>query len=342
MARRARSLAYFLSTLLVSTSLLALHGTASAAMVRPTYAVGNRWVYTLSGSIDTFPGFNGSSSGGFAFELTGRLEVEVHGFVARAVRVDSLARGYLNGSFSLPPQLGGGTASVTGTFTSDGTELWEDQGYFAIESNATTTFSADISYFITTHLDAAIRTDANTTVGPNNLFPLDVGSASTVDLSTTVTTNSTFTFLGNTTTAENTTTVFSSWRRDVVALETVRVEAGTFSSYKLNQTLGSFPGLVSGGAFAEGNETAYFSNDVGYYTKRVAYVNGTPVAETTLKSYTYGAPAPSSFPFPILILLVVAVAAAILFIVWFTRRKKRPTSAPPGGPSSERGGEHAR
>jgi len=311
-------------------------------MVRPTYAIGNRWVYTLSGSLDTFPGFNGSSFGGFAFDLTGRLEIEVRGFVAGAVRVDSLARGYLNGSFTLPPQLGGGTASVTGTFTSDGTELWENRSYIAIESNATTTYSADITYFLTSHLDALIRTDANMTVGPNTMFPLDVGNASTVDVSTTLTTNSTFTFLGNTTTAENTTTVFTSLRREVVGLETVRVEAGTFSSYKLNQTLGSFPGLVSAGGFAQGNETAYFSNDVGYYTKRVAYANGTPVAEATLKSYSYGASGPSSFPFPILILLIVAVASTILFIVWYTRRKKRPTSVPPEAPSLETGGERAR
>src|SRR3989454_7600739 len=56
-----------------------------------------------------------------------------------------------------------------------------------------------------------------------------------------------------------------------------------FRSYKLNQTLGSFPGIPSG-LSGGGNETAYFSNDVGFYVKRVAYENGTDRKSTRLNS----------------------------------------------------------
>lgn len=339
LAERVRVLVYFLVALLANAFLLAVPTTASAALVRPTYSVGDRWVYDLSGTLDALPGSNATSPGDLSFQLVGRLEVEVRGLEPRGVRVASVARGYLNGSFSLPPPFGG-TVTVTGSFAADGTELWEGQNYFPIESNGTTTYSADITFIVTSRMNAMIRANANTTVGPGSVFPLEVGNSSTVDLSTTLRTNSTFTFLGNTTTSENTTTGFTSWKREVLALETVSVGAGSFASYKLNQSLGSFPGFVSAGGAAGGNETAYFSNDVGYYTKRVGYANGTPVAEANLRSYAYGARA--SYLIPILLIVLAAVVSGIVFALWYRRRKKRATSAPPTPSSPPNEVEHAR
>src|SRR6266571_1112603 len=123
-------------------------------------------------------------------------------------------------------------------------------------------------------------------------FHLDVGQNASAAFTAHVELNSTFTAFFQTMTSQNVTDLASTWHRDVLSRENVSVEAGTFSSYKLNQTLGSFPGIPSG-LSGGGNETAYFSNDVGFYVKRVAYENGTPAAEMRLRSYSYGAGPPT-------------------------------------------------
>src|SRR5207247_8918601 len=83
----------------------------------------------------------------------------------------------------------------------------------------------------------------------------------------------------------------SAWQPDVLSRENVTVEAGTFSSYRLNQPAAGFSGLPLG--ISAGNETAFFSNDVGYYTKREAYENGSRVGEPRLKAYSFGSAPPS-------------------------------------------------
>src|SRR2546427_2463172 len=238
-----------------------------------------------------------------------------------AVRVDTQATGYLNGSFSVQ---GGGTAQVTGSFTTDTSEFWEDQAYLPISSNSTTSYRADVTYFfVTTPLAADLRVKASTSIAPIPRFDLDVGQSANASLVTHLELNSTFTIFQQTTTMQNSTNVSSGWRREVLSQQTVGVEAGTFSAYKLNQTLGGFPGLPSG--VATGNETAYFSNNVGFYVLRTAYENGTPSAEMRLKSYSYGAPPPSGLSVgDLLIYVPIPVAVAIpIFVVLCRRRTAR-------------------
>src|SRR3989454_8967272 len=119
-----------------------------------------------------------------------------------------------------------------------------------------------------------------------------------------------------------------------------------FRSYKLNQTLGSFPGIPAG-LPGGGNETAYFSNDVGFYVKRVAYENGRPAAEMRLRSYSYGASPPSGLS-AIQLLLIIAVPAAIVLLLalllWRRRKARIQGGTSPGTPPAteghEKGGNH--
>ena len=319
--------------------------TARASLLKPTYAAGDKWVYILDGSITEFPGLNASQIRNLRFDLVGMVDVKVIGpanVVAGnasvpAVRVDTQATGYLNGSFSVQ---GGGTAQVTGSFTTDTSEFWEDQAYLPISSNSTTSYRAAVTYlFLTTPLNADLRLDASTSISPVPRFDLDVGQSANATFDTHLELNSTFTIFQQTTTMQNSTNVSSGWRREVLSQQTVGVEAGTFSAYKLNQTLGGFPGLPSG--VATGNETAYFSNNVGFYVLRTAYENGTPSAEMRLKSYSYGAGPPSGLSVADLLIYVAipVVVAILIFVVLWRRRKARiqgrvsgpapPESGPP-------------
>lgn len=344
MRRFVRLGSSLVASLLVCAAILSISGLTRAALEKPTYAAANRWVYVLDGSLRGFPGVNASLIRNIQFGLVGRVEVAVVGpentsrggeFVS-TVRVDTSASGFLNGTFSV---LGGGTAHVTGTFTTFASELWEDQAYLPVESRGTSTYLADVTYFITTQLEAELSLNATTSVATIPPFTLDIGQNATADLATHLDVNSTFTVFGQTTSSSNQTDVSSTWRREVLSLENVTVEAGTFSAYKLNQTLGSFPGIPGG--FASGNETAYFSNDVGFYVKRVAYVNGTPFAEMTLKSYSYGS-APSGLSATDILLFValpIAVALLVLVALWRRRNVRVRARRSPPGPSAPPGQE---
>ena len=303
---------------------------ASAALRKPVYAPGDHWVYLLDGSLSGLPGLNETQTGTFQFGLVGRVDVDVIGPSLRprdtgpmwALRVDTRTTGYLNGTFQFPPGGPPGSAAVRGTFTASASEYWENASYFPIESHATSSYVADIMYGLTFSFRADLRVDATTTAGSIPPFELDVGDTGTVELSTLLATNSTITFAGQTQTRANETRVPSTWRREVVATEPVTVEAGRFSTYKLNQSLGGFPGLPA--LVAIGNESAYFSNDAGYYAKRVAYENGTPVSEMRLKSYAYAAgPHPAGLDSVILfVLILVPVAVALLLALFYRKRRK--------------------
>src|SRR2546426_5966027 len=335
----------FAALVIVSVLLLDTPFTARASLLKPTYAAGDKWVYILDGLITEFPGLNASQIRNLRFDLVGMVDVKVIGPAnvvtgnasVPSVRVDTQAMGYLNGSFSVQ---GGGTAQVTGTFTTDTSEFWEDQAYLPISSNSTTSYRADVTYFfVTTPLAADLRVKASTSIAPIPRFDLDVGQSANASLVTHLELNSTFTIFQQTTTMQNFTNVSSGWRREVLSQQTVGVEAGTFSAYKLNQTLGGFPGLPSG--VATGNETAYFSNNVGLYVLRTAYENGTPSAEMRLKSYSYGAGPPSGLSVADLLIYVAipVVVAILIFVVLWRRRKARihgrvsgpapPESGPP-------------
>src|SRR5437899_751921 len=129
--------------------------------------------------------------------------------------------------------------------------------------------------------------------------------------------------------------------RDGLSRENAPVEAGPFSADKLNQTLGSFPGIPSG-LSGGGNETAYFSNDVGFYVKRVAYENGTPGAEMRLRSYSYGAGPPtgiSTTQILLFIVLPIAVVVLVAVLLWRPRKDRIQGQASPPAPSATEGQE---
>ncbi len=337
-----------LAWILGGAAVLGGSGVASAALEKPSYAAGDRWVYTLEGSLQGLPDME--DTGDFALTLVGRVEVDVNGVsertvggtAVRVVQVSTRVTGFLNGTFSVPDGLPSASVSVSGTFASVTQEVWEDEGYFAIESQDTTTYVAEVFLIITATFEVAAFLNATTTVVQDGTFPLDVGENASASLETELTVNSTATVFGQTTTVEDTTNLSSIWRREVLALESVAVEAGTFSAYRLNQSLGFFPGLSAAGSPIAGYETAHFSNDVGYYVKRVAYSDGAPVAELRLKSYTYQA-AGSPFPLSALeigLLGTVAVVALAL-AVWIVRRRRRraePPGPPTGGPGRQGGG----
>src|SRR5438128_12635111 len=52
---------------------------APAAAQKPTYAPGDRWIYELRGSLESFPGVNAGEVGNFSFGLLGRVDTAVAG-----------------------------------------------------------------------------------------------------------------------------------------------------------------------------------------------------------------------------------------------------------------------
>ena len=336
----SRGISGIVSILLVFAIVSSMPPT-NGALRKPMYAPGDKWVYVLDGSLGGFPGFN-ASQGTFHLALVGLVNVNVigsgivlvnNGYVS-AVRVDSRATGWLNGTFSVPPV---GSGQITGSFTTTSTEFWENHAYLPMESLGTTSYNANVNLGITTPLTLSLRVNATTSYSSVPPFELDVGQNASAAFTAHVELNSTFTAFFQTMTSQNVTDVSSTWHRDVLSRENVSVKAGTFSAYKLNQTLGSFPGLPSG--LAGGNETAYFSNDVGFYVKRTAYENGTPSAEMRLRSYSYGAgPAAGISATQVLLFIVLPIAVIALVVVLLWRRRKariQGHASPPASPAED-------
>jgi len=318
---------------LIMGALNGISAHAAGALSRPIYTAGDRWAYVLTGSLDSLPGLNASQMRTFRFDLVGRVDVSVLGpssvpsgsDTISGVAVDTSAYGFLNGTFAVPNV---GTAHVTGTFTTRTSEIWEDRAYLPIRSNSTTSYSADVTLGFSTPLTAAIRANARASVATIPPFELEVGQNASAALQTYLVVNSTFTVAGRTQSSENQTDVSSVWRREVLSRESVTVEVGTFTAYKLNQTVGSFPGI--GGLSGGSNETAYFSNETGYYVKRDAYENGTHVAEMRLKSYSYGARGTTFGVMDWLLLVAAAAVGGVLVLIYWKRRKKRIPEPPSG------------
>src|SRR5207249_8080640 len=146
----------------VTAGVWATSAPSRAALHKPTYAAGDHWVYVLDASLSTFPGFN-ASQGTFQFGLIGFVNVHVIGPVSvlagnvsiPAIRVDSRATGYLNGTVPGPGGLG--SAQLTGTFATSSTEFWEEQSYLSIQSHGTSTYEADVTFIVTTKPVADLR-----------------------------------------------------------------------------------------------------------------------------------------------------------------------------------------
>lgn len=321
-----------LAIVVAVTASLATASGARAALAKPTYAAGDRWVYVLQGALPGFPGLN-ASEGSAELGLSGLVEVDVlgpaqatvGGSSVPGVRVETHATGFLNGSFVIP---GNGTLRASGTFSMDSVEVWEGQAYLPTAANSTSSYIIGVTFGITFSVSATVWVNATTSYASYPPFNLSTGQSATAPFTTDADVATTFSFLtfGNHT--ENRTSFAGTWDRQVLGVGNVTVEAGTFSAYRLNESLGSFPGLgiavTSGGA----NASAWFSDDVGYYVERQAYLNGTPVAEMRLKSYTYPAAPPGLSLLDVTLLAAIPIAAVALLVLLVLRRRRRKPPAP--------------
>lgn len=325
-----------LGILVVLAGTLAVAGRGRAALSKPIYDAGDRWVYVLQGSVGGFPGLNASQSGTFQLGLNGIVEVDVVGVRASDVQAETHASGFLNGTFAIP---GNTTVTASGSFSSDTTELWEGQDFLPVATNSSTGYVIDVTVVVRARVLVDLWVNATTTYVSLPSFDLDVGETGSASFTSQLDAATSFSSFGFGQRMENQTTISGTWTRHVLGVENVAVEAGTFSAYRLNESLGGFPGLAASMPSSGANETAWFSNDVGNYVRRVAYVNGTPVAEMRLKSYTYPVAPPGLSLVDIVLLAGVPIAAiaAIVFLILRRRRARRPpTKASSGaGPVGE-------
>ncbi len=318
--------------LLTAAGMLAATGGARAALQQPTYTAGDRWVYVLQGSLEGFPGLN-ESRGNVSLGLSGLVEVDVLGpaqaLVGGAevpgVRAETHASGFLNGTFVIP---GNGTLHASGTFSSDSSEIWEGQDFLPTVTNSSSSYVISMTLGITVSMTANVWVNATNAWTSLPAFNLSVGERAAASFTTDASVTTAFSFLTISNRTQNRTSLSGVWNRQVLGSENVTVEAGTFAAYRMNESLGAFPGLGIALPSGSANETAWFSNDVGYYVKRDAYVNGTQVAEMRLKSYTYPA-APSGLSLlDLTFIAAVPIAAAVLIAFLVLRRRRRRPQAP--------------
>lgn len=322
--------------LLATAWSLGIEGSRGEPLRKPLYTAGDRWAYVLQSSLRALPGMNASSNLTFALNLTGIVEVDVVGASSGpsgGVRVETHASGSLDGTFAA----GGFPIAVSGSFSSNASETWEDQDYLPVASNSSTGYSVKVPFIpapIATHL----WLNASTSYDAFPPFNLSVGESATAPFHTDVTLATAFSAFGFGYRMENRTSVAGAWTRHVLAEENVTVDAGTFTAHRLNETLGAFPGIAAIATSSDANETAWFSSDVGYYVKRTAYVNGTPVAEMRLKSFTYPAPPPGLSGTDIALLVAVPIAVVALLLILVRRRRKKaeaPKASSGAGPVGE-------
>ncbi len=321
-----------LAMLLAVAGVLATAGGARAGLQRPTYTAGDRWVYILESSLKGFPGFN-ASQGNVSLGLSGLVEVDIQGpaqatvggIKVPGVLAETHASGFLNGTFKIR---GNGTFQAGGTFSSDTSEIWEGEDFLPTVTNASSSYVISVKYGITISMTADVWVNATTSWSSLPSFNLSAGETASATFSTDASVTTAFSFLTFSNRTENRTSLSGAWGRHVLDAENVTVEAGTFAAYRMNESLGSFPGigfaLPSGGA----NETAWFSNDVGNYVKRDAYVNGTRVAEMRLKSYAYPAAPPGLSLLDLTLLAAIPIAAIALVAFFVLRRRRRRPQAP--------------
>ncbi len=333
-------MAGILAMLVAAAGMLASAGGAHAALQKPAYTAGDRWVYVLQGSLGRFPGLN-ESRGNVSLGLSGLVEVDilgpaqatVGGTEVPGVRTETHASGFLNGTFVIRGNgtsgfLANQTVRASGTFSADNSEIWEGRDFLPTATNSSSSYVISVTVGISFSMTATVWVNATTAWVSLPAFNLTAGENATASFTTDASVTTAFSFFtfGNRT--ENRTSFSGAWSRQVLDAENVTVEAGTFAAYRMNQSLGTFPGLgialPAGGA----NETAWFSNDVGYYVKRDAYVNGTRVAEMRLKSYTYPAAPPGLSLLDLTLLAAVPIAAVVLGSFLLLRRRRRKPQAP--------------
>ncbi len=322
-----------LAMLVAVAAVLGTAGGVRASLQRPTYAAGDRWIYVLQTNLGGFPGLN-ASQGSVSLGLSGLVEVDiagpaqavVGGVEVAGVRAVTHTSGFLNGTFVIP---GNGTFHASGTFFSDVSEIWEGQDFLPTVTNSSSSYVISLTVGIPFSVTANVWINATTAWTSLPAFNLSVGDAATASFTTDASVTTAFAILGFSNRTQNLTSLSGAWDRQVLDLENVTVEAGTFSTYRMNESLGSFPGLGLAIPSGAANETAWFSNDVGYYVKRDAYVNGTQIAEMRLKSSTYPA-APPGLSLLDLSLLAAIPIAAIVLVAFMLLRRRRKKSTPAG------------
>lgn len=344
--------ALVLAVLVTGAASLVAPGAARAALERPTYTAGDRWTYVLQASLGSLPGLN-ASQGVFGLGLYGLVEVDVLGTAQASVggasvpgvRVATEASGVLNGSFEIP---GNASVRASGTFSSEASEIWEGRDELPTISNSSSSYVLSVTFGISFTVQARVWLNVSTSYASLPEFNLSVGETATAPFTADISVATAVSGSGFTNSNESRGTAAGTWSRQVLGTENVSVEAGAFPSHRLNQSLGTFPGLGVPVPGAAANETAWFSNDVGYYVKRQAFVNGTPVAEMRLKSYTYpAAPGGPSLGALALVVGLPLAAAAVLVLLILRRRRGRgkgsvsgtaepvgelPPKTPGGGP----------
>lgn len=331
-----------LAMLVAAAAILGTASGARAALQRPTYTAGDRWVYVLQSNLGSFPGLN-ASQGNVSLGLSGLVEVDISGPAqavvggseVAGVRAVTHTSGFLNGTFAIP---GNGTLHALGTFFSDSSEIWEGQDFLPTVTNSSSSYVISVTLGIPFSVTANVWVNATTAWTSLPRFNLSVGEGATASFTTDANLTTAFSIFSFGNRTQNRTSLSGDWSRQVLDVENVTVEAGTFSSYRMNESLGSFPGLGLAVPSGAANETAWFSNDVGYYVKRDAFVNGTQVAEMRLKSYTYPAAPPGLSLLDLTLLAAVPIAAvALIAFVILWRRRKGPAAAMSGtaGPVGE-------
>ncbi len=323
-----------LAMVLVVAGVLATAGGARASLQKPTYAQGDQWVYILESSLNGFPGLN-ESQGNVSLGLTGLVEVDVQGpaqatvggIEAPGVRAETHASGFLNGTFvihlngtsGIP---GNGAVHASGTFSSDSSEIWEGEDFLPTVTNSSSSYVISATLGITISMTATVWVNASTAWTGLPAFNLTAGEHASAAFVTNASVTTSFSFLAFSNRTQNRSSASGMWDRQVLALENLTVEAGTFPVYRMNESIGSFPGLGFALPSGSANETAWFSNAVGYYVRRDAYVNGTQVAEMRLKAYTYPA-TPRGLSLADLSLLTAIPVAAVALAAFAVLRRRR-------------------
>ena len=327
--------AFVLAALVAGGATLFPGDAAGASLERPTYTAGDRWIYIFQGSLGALPGFN-ATGGGPELGLSGIAEVDVlgpaqarvGGMIVPGVRVDSHASGFLNGTFSAP---GNVSVRASGTFSSDSSEVWETEDGLATLSNSSTSYTVSVTLGINFSGRADLWLNATTSYTDLPNFNLSVGETAAAPFTADLSAATSASFFGFATHNETHGSLTGAWTRQVLASEEVAVEAGTFSAFRLNQTMDGFPGLGTLAPLNRANETAWFSNDVGYYVKRQTFVNGSLIGEMRLKSYTYPAATSGPFWIGLALLIGIPIAAAAVFAFLLVRRRRRRTGAGTSG-----------
>jgi len=320
-------------------------GFSSADMERPVYSPGDRWEYVTEYFLKNFTGdglmpmkMEMNMSGTTLLEVKDLETLPIQGKNKEVVRVRMQSSGTTKGNFTMPGPSGNVSGNISGSFNSDGEDLWEAESYESIQSNLTAHYEyimtiAGIS--ITYTMSMSMNT-ANKIVQDDFNYPLDVGKEGLVKIESITNATMTFEYLGMTTTNTTEIEINTTTNFECLRTEQVIVEAGTFDSYLVearimnvttsNQTLASTLDLISS---YRSYELIYYSEKVGNYVKRETYSKGNEkIGEMRLKSYSYKHAEAGLYLFGVHVLwwipIWVAIGVGIVAWLMLLMRKRKP------------------